>query len=132
MGTDNSGMGYDMPQLANQPPQIFGAYNSDGSPIPPVLNGQVFSDPSDGGYEDLNDPKRRRIARVCVLPQLILRETCADHGRHAICVGRRKSNAMARCPSVRIASITKPSASSPKSRRSATHPKGKGDSRGAV
>lgn len=63
-GPDGPGMTFDMPQLVNQPPQIFGAYSSDGSPIPPVLNGSVFGDPNDASFDDLNDPKRRRIARV--------------------------------------------------------------------
>lgn len=55
---------YDMPQLMNPPPQIFGAYNADGSPIPPTLDGQIFGDLGDPNYDDINDPKRRRIARV--------------------------------------------------------------------
>ncbi len=58
-------MGYDMNAFAQQPPQIFGAYNADGSPMPPVLPaGNYFDDGLDLGLDDDNDPKRRRIARV--------------------------------------------------------------------
>ena len=60
-----SGLGYDMNAFAQQPPQIFGAYNPDGTPMPPVLPaGNYFDDELDLGLEDENDPKRRRIARV--------------------------------------------------------------------
>ena len=57
-------MGFDMSQyISQQPPQIFGAYNADGSPIPASLPaGHYFGD-LDGGFDD-SDPKRRRIARV--------------------------------------------------------------------
>lgn len=59
-----SGLGYDMNAFSQQPPQIFGAYNADGSPMPPVLPpGNYFDDGLDLGLDD-NDPKRRRIARV--------------------------------------------------------------------
>lgn len=63
--TGPEGLEFDIPPIMNQPPQIFGAYNADGSPIPPVLNDQVFGDPNDGSFDDINDPKRRRIARAC-------------------------------------------------------------------
>ncbi len=58
-------MGYDMSQyVPQQPPQIFGAYASDGTPIPASLPpGSYFGDLNDGGLDE-NDPKRRRIARV--------------------------------------------------------------------
>ncbi|EXJ72140.1 uncharacterized protein A1O5_04644 [Cladophialophora psammophila CBS 110553] len=60
------GLGYDMSQFVSpQPPQIFGAYNADGTPIPPILPpGAYFGDFNDGGADE-NDPKRRRIARAC-------------------------------------------------------------------
>ncbi|KIW27147.1 uncharacterized protein PV07_06914 [Cladophialophora immunda] len=60
------GLGYDMSQFVSpQPPQIFGAYNPDGTPIPPTLPpGAYFGDFNDGGADE-NDPKRRRIARAC-------------------------------------------------------------------
>ncbi|KAK5554655.1 hypothetical protein LTR46_007381 [Exophiala xenobiotica] len=59
-------MGYDMSQfMTQQPHQIFGAYNPDGTPIPATLPpGAYFGDLTDGGYDE-NDPKRRRIARAC-------------------------------------------------------------------
>lgn len=51
--------------MMNQPPQIFGAYNADGSPVPPSLPGPIFSDDNNAGNaEENNDVKRRRIARV--------------------------------------------------------------------
>ncbi|OJD19708.1 hypothetical protein AJ78_00331 [Emergomyces pasteurianus Ep9510] len=59
-------MGFDMNMVVNQPPQIFGAYNTDGSPITPSLQGPVFSeDQLTGNMEESNDAKRRRIARAC-------------------------------------------------------------------
>lgn len=60
-------LGYDMSQFVTQPPQIFGGYNADGTPIPATLPpGSYFGDYNDGGLDE-NDPKRRRIARVCSL-----------------------------------------------------------------
>lgn len=66
-GGDADGMGFEMPMVINQPPRIFGAYNPDGSPIPPSLPGPLFSDSqmAGGNLDDSNDAKRRRIARVC-------------------------------------------------------------------
>ena len=55
---------FDMPQILN-PPQIFGNYGPDGSPIPAVLNGPIFTDQDLMSADDINDPKRRRIARAC-------------------------------------------------------------------
>lgn len=57
------------PPLVNQPPQIFGSYSADGSPIQAQLPGNLFDDglglgPQDGGDDGQGDPKRRRIARV--------------------------------------------------------------------
>lgn len=63
----NDGMGYADQLLMNQPPQIFGAYTSDGSPIPPVLTDSMFGDLHDGSADDANDAKRRRIARVSAI-----------------------------------------------------------------
>ena len=62
--TTMDGLGYDISAFAaQQPPQIFGAYNHDGSPMPPMLSqGAYFGDGLDG--LDDSDPKRRRIARV--------------------------------------------------------------------
>lgn len=63
--TRNGSIGFDAAGVVNQPPQIFGSFNPDGSPIPPVLPGPIFQDHGDIGSADDNDPKRRRIARVC-------------------------------------------------------------------
>jgi hypothetical protein len=61
----NDGYGFDLSSnYMSQPPQIFGAYNPDGSPVPPVLSGSIFGDSNEQGSVDENDPKRRRIARV--------------------------------------------------------------------
>ncbi|KXJ92683.1 fungal-specific transcription factor domain-containing protein [Microdochium bolleyi] len=52
------------PPLINQPPQIFGGYGHDGMPLmPPDIAAQLGFDPS--LFDDVNDPKRRRIARAC-------------------------------------------------------------------
>lgn len=66
-GPGNSeGMGFEMPTIVNQPPQIFGASNADGSPITATLPGPLFSeDQYAGGLDDASDAKRRRIARAC-------------------------------------------------------------------
>ena len=61
----NDSYGFDMSSnYMSQPPQIFGAYHPDGSPVPPVLSGSIFGDSNEQGSVDENDPKRRRIARV--------------------------------------------------------------------
>jgi hypothetical protein len=58
-------MAYDMSSyVPQQPPQIFGAYNPDGTPIPPTLPPGAYFGDYDGGLDE-NDPKRRRIARAC-------------------------------------------------------------------
>ncbi|KMP01798.1 hypothetical protein CIHG_05875 [Coccidioides immitis H538.4] len=60
------GADFDLSQITGQPPQIFGAPNSDTSPIPPTQPAAAFSeDQMMGGVEDNNDAKRRRIARAC-------------------------------------------------------------------
>ena len=57
--------GFEMPQLLNPPPQIFGGYNADGSAIAPQLPGPLFTeDQTQLGVEESNEAKRRRIARV--------------------------------------------------------------------
>jgi hypothetical protein len=51
--------------MMNQPRQIFGRYNSDGSPVPPAASMAAFQDdPTIGMGDEVNDAKRRRIARV--------------------------------------------------------------------
>ncbi|KAJ8123252.1 hypothetical protein ONZ43_g753 [Nemania bipapillata] len=53
------------PPLMNQPPSIFGAYSHDGLPVlPPELAAQMGFDPS-ALLDDVNEAKRRRIARAC-------------------------------------------------------------------
>lgn len=122
--------GFQMPALAqppplmNQPPQIFGADTYHGMPmqhLPPDLTAQMFGDPS-ALLDDANEAKRRRIARVsdpaaaCThrgQPRL----TITPRPRPATCVGRRRSSAMESCRHVRIASITRRTASLPRSRR---------------
>ncbi len=53
----------------NQPPQIFGAYNADGSPTVPDIDASgMFTDTTallDGLDAESNEAKRRRIARAC-------------------------------------------------------------------
>lgn len=68
-------LGYDISQfMPQQPPQIFGGYNSDGTPLPATLPpGAYFGDLNDGSIDE-NDPKRRRIARVR-LYHTVMRET---------------------------------------------------------
>lgn len=59
------------PHAVEQPPQIFGGFSADGTSLPPALPGPIFGDDPSLllGEEGLdhNDPKRRRIARVCYL-----------------------------------------------------------------
>ena len=58
--------GFDIPLGVDPPPQIFGNFNANGSPVPPALNGPIFTDDI-LGFDDGNDqgdPKRRRIARA--------------------------------------------------------------------
>jgi hypothetical protein len=99
--TRNGSIAFDVPGTLNQPPQIFGGFNSDGSPAPPVLPGPIFQDHGDVGSADENDPKRRRIARVCGEGIIVLqiRKIPADREilRHATCVGEKKSNVMGVC-----------------------------------
>ena len=64
--THNGSLGFDVTRIPNQPPQIFGGFNADGSPAQPVLPGPIFQDHGDVGSADDNDPKRRRIARVSI------------------------------------------------------------------
>ena len=66
MGDGSDGMGFDMPMLMGQQPQLFGAYSQDSSGVSSILPGPVFQDDGlMGGNDDSNDAKRRRIARVC-------------------------------------------------------------------
>lgn len=55
--------GYDMSRFS-QPPQIFGAQDADGNPIPAAMPSDSFFVDQGDQNGDENDPKRRRIARV--------------------------------------------------------------------
>ncbi len=63
---------YDLSPLTNPPPQFFGGNGVERSPA--VANFD-FSDiqgdgqDQDGGHDESNDAKRRRIARVCIRDQ---------------------------------------------------------------
>jgi hypothetical protein len=53
------------PPMMNPPPQIFGAYSTDGLPMQanlPDLTGPMFIDGTQ--LDESNEAKRRRIARV--------------------------------------------------------------------
>lgn len=66
MGDAPDGMGYDMPMLMNQQPNLFGAYAHEGSPMLAGLSNPSYeNEPTMGANEDNNDAKRRRIARAC-------------------------------------------------------------------
>jgi hypothetical protein len=73
-----------------QPPQIFGAYNPDRSPVQPVLSGSIFGDSNEQGSVDENDPKRRRIARVSWKEFINHSEVSDSVCRRATCVERRR------------------------------------------
>jgi hypothetical protein len=89
----NDSYGFDMSSnYMSQPPQIFGAYNPDGSPVPPVLSGPIFGDSNDQGSVDENDPKRRRIARVSGKELPIRRGVPNCAYRPATCVERKRYN----------------------------------------
>jgi hypothetical protein len=62
LGGDTEALGFDMPTMMNQPQQVFGRYNSDGSPVPPAASMAAYQDDPTG--DEVNDAKRRRIARV--------------------------------------------------------------------
>jgi hypothetical protein len=130
LGGDSDGMSFEMPMLMNQPPQIFGAYKPDGSPMTPVLSGPIFTDDLvTGTTEESNEAKRRRIARVSAP---LDSDGCGGRTdlanryerRHVICVGRRRLNATGGCPSARTASTTRQNASLHRWKRSGTPPKG--------
>ncbi|KAI9889274.1 MAG: hypothetical protein M1814_005649 [Vezdaea aestivalis] len=54
------------PLLQNEPPQIFGALDQNGLPIPPSLSEAIFTNDTEyEDHQDGGDPKRRRIARAC-------------------------------------------------------------------
>ena len=60
------GSPFPKPQVLHTPPQIFGAYGSDGSPLPPNFCDPIFTLDQMGlmPEESMSEAKRRRIARV--------------------------------------------------------------------
>ena len=60
---------FNIPPLTNPPPQYFGGNDNNDSPTVPNFD---FADgdgqDNDGGHDESNDAKRRRIARVCTCP----------------------------------------------------------------
>lgn len=109
MGDAPDGMGYDMPMLMNQQPNLFGAYAHEGSPMLAGLSNPSYeNEPTMGANEDNNDAKRRRIARVSgcggIMPldRRTGKTTNSCSTRLAICVGRRRSSATGKCPNARI------------------------------
>lgn len=94
MGDGTEGMGFEMPMLMNQQPQLFGTYPQDGSPVPSVFQGPNFQDePAMGTGDDQNDAKRRRIARVrgsrCAIAGCQGREKVAWADRNVFVLGLR-------------------------------------------
>ncbi|KAI9708342.1 MAG: hypothetical protein M1820_004046 [Bogoriella megaspora] len=65
----SNGLNYSgAPPIMNPPPQIFGGYGPDGSPLSASLQAGMFSDEQLFGNDDVGaagDAKRRRIARAC-------------------------------------------------------------------
>ena len=61
---------FDLPPLTRPPPQYFGGNN--GNNDSPTVPNFEFADGDgqdhDGGHDESNDAKRRRIARVCTWP----------------------------------------------------------------
>ena len=64
MTSRHSSVQFQTSPILHTPPQIFGAYNSDGTPVTPTFSGHIFSP-----EHDVDDPngeaKRRRIAKAC-------------------------------------------------------------------
>ena len=86
------------PRILHTPPQIFGAYGSDGSPLPPNFSDQTFTLDQMGLMPDesMSEAKRRRIARVRDGRLLLdTGDAPLTPSRRAICVARRRSSAMA-------------------------------------
>ena len=60
---------FSLPALTNPPPQYFGANDNIDSPTVPHFDfGDGDGQDHDGGPDESNDAKRRRIARVCTRP----------------------------------------------------------------
>ena len=64
---------FDIPPITNPPPQYFGSNENSDSPTLPNFEFADGDGPDqDGGHDESNDAKRRRIARVCTRPLTIL------------------------------------------------------------
>jgi hypothetical protein len=113
-GLGDDGLGFDpnhmMMNQQQHEQQFFGSYSQDG-PQMAGLAGSMYPDDSalavGDDANDANDAKRRRIARV----RTPGRKQTYEHWltgnfdyRRAICVGRKRSSATARCPSARTVS----------------------------
>lgn len=57
------GFNYDLNQYQGTPPSDVPIFTNYDQQLTGSLSGQYYGDPNDG--MDENDPKRRRIARVC-------------------------------------------------------------------
>ena len=55
---------FQAPSIINPPLQIFGGSDQDTSPTIPDFPGPFFGDEQTGGFEERDEAKRRRIARV--------------------------------------------------------------------
>jgi hypothetical protein len=65
LGEDTEGLAFETLTMINQPAQVLDGYNPGPSPVVP---GSTFQDDSMVGTSDeINDAKRRRIARVRAL-----------------------------------------------------------------
>lgn len=109
---DGDGMGFGIqPIPMSQQSQVFGNYAPDASQMGMHAGSMYADDAALAAGEDTNDAKRRRIARVGILSHTVEFDMGADSWfwgtRLATCAGRRRSNAMARCPNVRIVSTTR-------------------------
>lgn len=109
---DGDGMGFGIKSMPiSQQPQVFGNYAQDASQMGMPAGSMYADDAALTAGEDTNDAKRRRIARVGIFSHTMELNMEADSwfwgSRLATCAGRRRSNAMARCRSVRIVSTTR-------------------------
>lgn len=126
-------MGFDMNQMMmnqqqqQQQQQLYGGYSQDGSQMGGLAGSMYADDSALTAGDDANDAKRRRIARVRMIDLL----TICGHwliggfdNRLAICAGRKRSSATARCPSAHTVSTIKRIVFLPKSRRNEIPRKG--------
>ncbi|KAL1980505.1 hypothetical protein VTN96DRAFT_4029 [Rasamsonia emersonii] len=68
IGGDSEGLGFEMPPMMNQPRPMFANYNAAGSPAQQQYGQPSSAPPEDsttGNGDEMNEAKRRRIARAC-------------------------------------------------------------------